>query len=178
MRDKGQLWLGGVLIFLGLLVLLDNVFVDIDFGSLFWPLIFILVGVLIIVRPRMVNPETEVGVRLFGDVRHLGEWEVNDAEYWSFIGDVKMDMREANIPIGETVLKMYGFIADFKLRVPDDVAVYVDNVGFITESRMFGKRMGGFLTPIHWKSEDYETAKKKLNIEMVNFIGGVTVIRG
>ncbi len=178
MRDKGQLWLGGVLIFLGLLILLDNIFVDIAFGSLFWPLIFILVGMLIIVRPRMVSPETEVTVRLFGDTRQMGEWDARDAEFWSFIGDVKMDMREANVPTGVTVVKLYGFIADLKIRLPEDVGVIVDNIGLITESKIFGKRMGGFLTPIDWKSEDYDSAKKKLNIEMINFIGGVTLIRG
>jgi predicted membrane protein len=176
MRDKGQLWLGGVLIFLGVLIMLDNLF-GIRFGSLFWPLVFILVGVLIIVRPRMVGPDTEVGVRLFGDVRNMGEWDVRDAEYWCFIGDVKLDMREANIPDGVTNLKMYGFITDLKMRVPQDLAVNIGNVGFITESRLFGERVGGFLTPINWKSDNYDSAKQKLNIEMVNFIGGVTLIR-
>ena len=178
MRDKGQLWMGGVLIFLGLLILLDNIFVNIDFGSLFWPLVFILVGVLIIVRPRMVSSETDVNIRLFGDTREMGEWDAHDAEYWSFIGDVKMDLREANVPAGETVVKLYGFIADLKIRLPEDVAVSVDNIALITESKIFGKKMGGLLTPIDWKSDDYDGAKKKLNIEMVNFIGGVTLFRG
>lgn len=177
MRNKGQLYLGGLLIFLGLLFVIDSLN-WIDFGDIFWPLLFIGVGLLIIMRPRMVSPDTNVEVRLIGDVRRMGSWDVKDVEFWSFIGDVKLDMRQATVSTGETVLKMYGFIGDLKILIPEGVAVSVNNLGFITESRVLGHRMGGFLTPIDWQSEDYASASKKLNIELVNFIGGVKVNRG
>ena len=177
MRGRGPYILGVFLILIGLLSLLNNL-LGIDFGKLFWPLVFIGLGLLIIFRPRMVGPDTDVGIRLFGDIRRGGDWEMKDEEYWSFIGDIKLDLTEANVPPGETKIRAYGFIGDLKLRVPEGLGVAISNMGFITESKMLDKRMGGFLTPVNWESEGYETAEKKIDIEMINFIGGVRVTKG
>lgn len=176
MRGRGQLIIGGLLIFWGLLVLLEN-FTSIDFGELFWPIVLIGIGLWMIFRPRMVGAETDVGMRLLGDIRKMGEWQVKDVEYWSFIGDIKLDFSEAQVPAGETAIRVFGFIGDLKLRVPEGIGVAISNIGFVTESSIFGRKAGGFVTPVDWKSEGYEAAEKKLNIEMVNFIGGIKASR-
>ncbi|NIS82191.1 MAG: hypothetical protein GTO14_18735 [Anaerolineales bacterium] len=176
MRGRGQLILGGFLILIGVLAVLDNL-LGIDFGDLFLPLVFIGLGLLIIFRPQMAGPDTDVGVRVFGDIRRGGDWEVKDIEYWSFIGDIKLDLTEANIPPGETRIRVYGFIGDLKLRIPEGLGVEISNVGFVTESKVLENRMGGFLTPVDWKTEGYEAAEKKIDVEMINFIGGIRVTK-
>lgn len=176
MRGRGQLIVGGLLIFWGLLVLLDNL-TGIDFGELFWPILLIGIGLWIVFRPRMVGPETDVGMRFLGDIRMMGDWQVKEVEYWSFIGDIKLDFSEAQVPAGETKIQVFGFIGDLKLRVPEDIGLAISNMGFITESRLFGRKVGGLFSPVDWKSEGYETAEKKVNIDMINFIGGVRASR-
>ena len=77
MQNRGQLILGGLLILFGALFLVSNIF-NIDFGALCWPLAIILIGVWIIVRPRMVAEDTDLRMWVFGDHYRRGEWQAKD----------------------------------------------------------------------------------------------------
>ncbi|TFH37055.1 MAG: hypothetical protein E4G99_03435 [Anaerolineales bacterium] len=177
MQKRGQLILGGALILFGVLFLISNFF-NIDFGAICWPVLIIVVGVWIIVRPRMVSEETDVHMWVFGDHNRRGEWQAKDQEIWSFIGDVNFDFTGAELGQPETHLKLYSFVADVDVTVPEDVGLSISWFGFVTEARVLGKHMGGLVTPVQYASEGYESAAKKINLEMISFVGDLKVHPG
>ncbi|HEX6303986.1 MAG TPA: hypothetical protein VFZ76_07335, partial [Anaerolineales bacterium] len=100
MRNRGQLILGGFLLFLGLVSLLSVIF-NVDLGAFCWPIGLILVGVWLLVRPRYTRTESDTFIRPIGDLHRRGTWQVADQEIWIIIGDTDLDFTEAIIPTGE-----------------------------------------------------------------------------
>jgi lia operon protein LiaF len=174
MRNRGQLFIGAVLVVFGLLSLLSTVF-HIDFGALCWPVLLIAVGVWLVFRPRLGGPDSEAEVLLLGDRRRRGEWAVRNEEFWLGIGDVELDMTQATIPPGETVLRIYGFVGDVDVFVPRVVGVAVQLNGFVIDSDVLGRDYDSFLSPVSVQSENYTTAESRLRIEMISFVADLKV---
>lgn len=175
MRNQAQLIFGGIFICIGILALLSNLF-DVDFGNFFMPALLIFIGILIIFRPRSLSPDTAFKLRFIGDIIRRGEWKVSGEEMWAFIGSLKLDMSHADIPAVETSFRVFSFIGDVRLVVPEGVGVSVSSFTFITDARIFGERFGGFFMPVDWSSNGYEEAEKKIRIERVSFLGNLRVL--
>ena len=177
MQNRSVIIFGGILIFIGLISLIGAIF-NIQFGMIFWPLVLILIGVWIIVRPRLLPKDTAFKLRLLGDIRRRGEWSLHDEEIWSFIGDIRLDMSEATVPAGEVRIRVISFIGDVNLIVPEGVGIAVSQMSFITDTRAFDQvRRSGLLLPVDWASEGYSSAEKRIHLEMVSFIGKLRVKR-
>ncbi len=176
MKKQTQILIGGALIGFGILIMMSNLF-NIDFGAICWPSFLILVGVLVIVRPRIASPGTDVRMLLFGDFHRSGEWEVMDKEIWSFVGDVDLDFTQANFPEDEVTFQLYRFVGDVDIIVPKDIGISISAMGFVTEARLEGKKRGGVLTPIRYTSENYESSIKKIHLEMISFVTDLKVVR-
>lgn len=175
MKLRGEVLVGVLLVGIGSLALLSTLF-NVDFGLICWPSFFILLGIWIIVRPRMVSEDTNVHLILLGDLNRSGEWKVADQEIWSFITDANLDFSQADVPEGETSIKMYGFIGDMDVTLPSDVGFKFHSFGFVTNAQIAGqKQTGFFLQPVQEVSSGYETATKKVNIELISFIGEVKI---
>ena len=174
MRKNGQIIVGVALIVAGLLYMLGYLF-DVSIWSFIWPLALIALGVWVIMRPRMVSEGTEVTVKLLGDVKRDGVWQVTDEEVWLLLGDVKVDMTQAEIPAGETSLCVYGLIADIKLIVPHDVGVSLMSTAFVSDVKALGQKQDRFLSPARMMSDGYETAECKIRLQVIAFIADVKV---
>ncbi len=151
MKKQTQILLGSALIGFGVLIMMSNLF-NIDVGAICWPSVLILVGVLIIVRPRIAPEGTDVRMLLFADLRRSGKWDVMDQEIWGFVGDVD-------------------------IIVPEDIGISISSMGFVTEARLDGKKRGGFMTPVRYTSDNYESAAKRIRLEMISFVADLKVIR-
>jgi lia operon protein LiaF len=174
MRNQAQFIFGGIFIVIGALALLSNIF-DVDFGSFFLPAVLIFIGFLIIFRPRSLAPDTSFRLRFLGDVIRRGEWKVSSEEIWFFLGSLKMDMSQAEIPPGESTFRVFSFLGDVRLVVPENVGVSVSSFSFITDARLMGEKFGGFIAPVDWSTSGYEAAERKIRIERVCFLGNVRV---
>ena len=169
MRNRGQLIIGAVLVALGLLSLLSTVF-HIDFGALCWPVLLIGIGVWLVLRPRLTSPDSASEVLLIGDRRRRGEWTVRNEEFWLGVGDVELDMTQAIIPPGETVLRVYAFVGDVDIFVPRAVGVAVQLNGFVIDSDVLGQDYDSFLTPVSVESDNFASAESRLRVEMISFV--------
>lgn len=174
MRNQGQLILGVLVITIGAVFLIGNI-LDVNVWTFCWPVGLIGLGVWLLVRPRMVGSDTAVRQKLIGDVRIRGDWQVADEEFWVGIGDVRLDMTDAEIPLGETRIRTFGFVGDITLRVPQDVGVSVSTSAFISEVKGLGKKRESFLTPIKAESDNYKTAERKINVDAAFFVGDVKI---
>jgi predicted membrane protein len=174
MRNQAQLIFGGIIIFIGTLALLSNLF-NVDFGGFFLPAVLILIGILIIFRPRSLSPGTGFNFRFLGDVIRKGEWKVSSEEMWFFLGSLKLDMSQADIPLGETSYRVFSFLGDVRLVIPENVGVSISSFSFITDARLLGERFSGFITPLEWSTNGYEESERKIRIERVSFLGNLRV---
>lgn len=174
MRNQGQFYLGIAIVLAGVVLLIANIF-NIDLGILCWPMAFILLGVFLIYRPKMVEPGTEMTQKFLGEVQRSGLWQVVDEEFWYFVGDIELDMVNADIPYGETKIRAIGFVGDIDIYVPGDVGVAVDSTAFVSEVGMPDSKEENFLTPVHMRTNDYKLAEKKILLQTTCFVGDIKV---
>ena len=56
------------------------------------------------------------------------------------------------------------------MLVPEGVGVSVSSTAFVTDARVLGQRQEGLLSPIRVVSDDYETAERKVRLELIFFV--------
>ncbi len=176
MHNKSQLLFGLILVVAGG-IFLSGTLLHINVWSFLWPSLLILLGVVILLRPRFVAPGMAGGFWLLGDIDRRGEWRVVDEDDWIGIGDVDFDLTQAVIPAGETKLRIAGFIGDVTLRVPQGVGVAINSSGFITDAKVFGHKQDVFLSPFHFATDDYAAAERKVRLDTTFFINDLKVQR-
>ena len=179
MENRSQVMIGIILVGVGLLLLLGRL-IDVDLGQFCWPVGLIVLGALVLLRPRMLPPDTEYTVRPFGDVRRRERWPVRNEEIWMLIGNVHLDLRAADVPSGETLIRIFGLIGDVDLLTPKDVAVKVTVGAFITDMDAPGKKEDGFLATMAWRNAAYEEerSERRLHIDLSMFIADLDVTEG
>jgi predicted membrane protein len=176
MRNTRQIFVGIAIIVIGLIALIGSVF-DVDLGRFLCPTVLILAGVWLLVRPRMASPGTAFTAKLLGDVRRSGEWQVAEEEITLGVGDIELDMARADIPSGETRIRASGFVNGVKLTVPPGVGVTVTSMAFLTEARVFDRQYTRFFAVSQFASEDYETAERKVHLDLTYFVADVKIRR-
>ncbi len=174
MQHRGQVMLGAFLVAIGLMVLLGNL-LNVNLWRLFWPLLLIAIGAWFILRPSMVEEGTSVTQRLLGDVKRSGAARMQDEEIFLLIGDVKLDLREATWPEGETRLRILGFVGDIELQVPENVGVALSSTSFVSSVRWADRKEEGLFLPLQLQSENYELARQRLRLEIVHFVSDIKV---
>jgi predicted membrane protein len=174
MKDRNQLIFGAGLILLGALVLISNLF-HVDFGMICWPTFLILAGAWMLLRPRLMREGGRFDVRIFGNIHRSGTWSVADQEHWGFITDMNLDLTQAELPEGESVIRINSFVGDIDVKVPADAALSVRANGFVTDVRFKGNRYGGFLVPVNVASEGYADASRRVRVDLACFVGDLKV---
>jgi lia operon protein LiaF len=177
MQNHGQLLVGAFLVLLGIGFLVANV-LRISFWAICFPASLILVGVLLLLRPQLFGTSSASNWYLFGDVKRSGEWAAADEEFWLLFGDTKLDFTHAQLPVGETTLRINGFIGDVDITVPSEVGISVSASGFIVDVRTPTEKIDRFLSLVNVTSPNYATAERKLHLSTIFFIGDIDVLQG
>ncbi|MFH1086125.1 MAG: cell wall-active antibiotics response protein LiaF [Chloroflexota bacterium] len=170
-----QIYLGGAIVVVGVLALIATL-TGFNPWRLFWPLVLIGLGLYFVLRPRLGGEGVAVQARLFGDVERRGRWPVQDEELWMAIGDTKLDLTEAEIPSGETRLRLFGLIGDIDLRLPADVGLAVESYGFVTAAKLLGHKQDMFLSG-RYATDGYAEAERRIHVQTGFFIADVDVQR-
>jgi hypothetical protein len=174
MRFQGQIVIGALFLIAGLLLLLGGVF-DVDVGVFCFPTGLILLGIWILLRPYLLGPDTAFRLSLFGPFRLDGEWKVTEAELWFFIGDVRLDMTAAEIPPGETPIRIFAIASDTRLLVPKGIGVSIESLAFVTDAKVLDHKKEGIVSPVQWSSDGYETAERRVRLETIGFVSDIKV---
>jgi predicted membrane protein len=176
MRIPGQLLIWGLFVIAGLVLGFGAIF-DIDVGVLCLPTVFILAGLFLLLRPYLIEPDTGIRTTILGNVRYDGSWQVTPGEIWMFVGDVRLDLSEAEIPLGETTIRLFAFVGDVRVWVPEGVGVAVDSIAFLTSSRLFGHKRESFFAPLHLRSDGYDSAERRVRLDITSFVREIRVER-
>lgn len=176
MRNQGQILIGAVLVFLGLIYIISIVF-KIDIGSICWPTALILLGVWLIWRPKLTLGGGAVNINPFCNIRRSGEWPVEPEEIWMFVGDVRLDFTQTPLPPGETAFRIFGFVGDINLVLPADAHISVSASAFLNDAKIFGKKQDTFLTTLQYTSPDDPNTDRTIRLETFFFVCDLDLIR-
>jgi predicted membrane protein len=169
MENRWQLFLGIGLVSVGAVFLLGEV-LGINFWVYCWPIALIAAGAWLLMLPRMMAPGTVIDTVIIGDLRRSGSWKVQAGEIWLGISDVELDFSQAEIPVGETTIKIKGFVCDVDVYFPLDVGVDIQSSGFVVDSTILGEDINSFLSPIQVTSERYAETERRVKLEVTGFV--------
>ncbi len=174
MRHKYQITMGVIIILFGLMILVSNL-TGIRLWSYIWPLLLIGLGIWMILRPKRFNRQSDVQFRLLGGIHHKGHWSVKDENIVSLIGDIHMDLTQADIPSGETYVELRGFVGDIDIIVPADVGISVTSSSFVTSANVFGYKQDYFLTPYEVESDNFAASERKICLNLGFFVADLNL---
>lgn len=174
MRNKGMIILGGFLLLVGLLSAISVIF-KIDLWAFCFPTALILLGVLLLIGPRIGFPYESTKIFPLAGIRRSGEWQVEPEDILTFVGDIRLDFSQVQIPMGCTSIRIVGFVGDINLYIPDDLEYAIESTAFLTSSKVMGVKRDQFFTTFQQQSIGFESADRKIKIEMLYFVNDLDV---
>ena len=91
------------------------------------------------------------------------------------IGDVDLDLTQAQVPPGETIVRVISFIGDIDLLVPSEVGVSINSYAFLTTSKFLKRKNDSFVIPQSLQSDGYLSAENQIRLEAFGFINDIKV---
>jgi hypothetical protein len=160
-------------------VLVSVIVLGMAAGGSLWklacPAALMALGGAVLVRYFMAPQEGPWDFKFLGDVRLKGKELAGDREVWVGIGDIRLDLRDTELPAGETNYRILGLIGDIEVRLPPGVGLSVDASGLINDIKILDEKHGGILAPVHFATADFESAERKVRLDMAHFIGDLKV---
>ncbi len=174
MHNRWMLYIGIAIVVWGLVTLLAAIF-QVDLGPFCLPTMLILIGLFMLLGPRMARRDARFHQGIIGDVRRYGSWTVADEEIWQVIGDVVLDLSQAEIPVGEATIRIYGFVGSVRVTLPEGVGLAAISSAVVTDARIFGEKRDAAMSTLEFTSAGYEQAERRLRLEMNYFVANLRV---
>ena len=171
MANRGQIIIGAGLVLFGAGLLVTEV-LHINFWAICWPIGLIVVGLLLLWRPPFMSEW-----RFAGNIERAGAWQVKNEDIWLFAGDVRFDLRQAEIPPGETVLRVTAFAGDVDVIAPREIGVTVSASGFAINARLGADKVERFFSTAALATPDYTNAECRVHLVALHFAGDVEIIQ-
>ncbi len=171
---RWALFVGCFLVFIGLISLVDAIW-NIDLSKYFWPLVLIVIGILMLVRPPLPWWWWNHDSRFVTETNRSGEWYAKDETINGFIGDTNLDFSQTILPDGETRYKLNGFVGDIDIRTTDSIGIKVRGNCFVSDIKILGEVSTGVMAPVEGQTNNFNTAPKKVVIEVNYFVADVKV---
>lgn len=115
--------------------------------------------------------------RTFGHVRSAAEWRVDDAVIRTVIGDINLDLRDAELPEGETELTLLCWLGTVTVRVPAHVGVDVQAQSIVGTIEALDVREEGIIRDISIQTDDFASASTRLRLRLSTVVGEILVVR-
>lgn len=169
---------GGIVAFLGLVFLNNNLeLFTLDFSlfwSLFWPVIIILIGARIIIGHK----SGESRVAIMGGIEKKGTpWKLESGNYQAILGGVELDLSSAEFTDKVITLELTAILGGIDITVPNDVAVSCQGTALFGGLEIFGRGSGGIFSNLKSSVGDATTAEKILNLNCNIILGGIEIKR-
>ena len=177
--------LGPEIIFAIMLIVVGILFLGANLGlfafswNILWPLLLILFGGWMVWRA--FSPSTfqssDVSYGFGNYVPNLGGKEIRRETLSHGFGDFKVDLSQSIIPDGESTVRVSLGFGDLQVVVPNHVACKVHaNAGF-GEAELFDQKSEGIGPTQDFRSVDYATAGRKLNLNASVGFGKACVVK-
>lgn len=173
-RNTGLIFVGVLLILFGLMSLI-SIWIDVDWFGLFCPSVLIILGIWMLLKPGQISFIGDANISFIGEIKRSGSWQPSGESFLAFIGDLDLNLVHAELSSGETHYSFTGFITDVDMSLPADVGLRISALGFISELKIQDQKQESFIAPLNWFSSDYETAERKVCLDMVGFVNEIKV---
>lgn len=184
----GLVFIGLGIVFLGNHLHWFNIEVE-SLWKFFWPLLLIVIGLNILSgpkskrkhKPKTLGPHTAQPTEsTIQDAappapKPSSTWTLKDDEYWAVFGKVDIDLRNASIPDGETVLQVTSVFGNIEVRVPVDLPVICEGTAVFGSLHLLDKEHGGIVTSVNAQQGSTEGAVKWVKINCNSVFGNVEV---
>jgi predicted membrane protein len=162
--SRSQLVMGGIILAIGLILLAERL-IGFNLWRVTWPLLLIALGVYVLLSPRY--QKGGVTLRLLGDIHRRGAWDVRDEDLWVLVGDTRLDLTQANIPLGDTTIRLYGLAGDLKVTAPPDCGVAVRTTALVLDVRTPTDKRDVLLSSYQWASPNFALAERRVLLMLV-----------
>ena len=139
-------------------------------------LLLVALGVLAILAAWRVRRFSRRLRRTIGHLRSARGLNVEDAMISTVLGDISLDLRDADLPEGETDLTLLCWVGAIHVRVPSDVGVDVSAQAIIGTMEALGRREEGLVRDIHVVSDGYESRERRLRLRLSAVVGELLVV--
>lgn len=186
MKSKTNRLVGGLIIAIGALILIDNIFGGFDFWDFIWklwPIALIILGIYIIKNQRKIRGDIESGDlasenNFFGDLDiNLSGKEVTDRHYSVLIGDIKIDLTAADFKVGDNKISASSLVGDILIKIPNKLPVKLSSRSIIGNIKFDDLRRDGFFQKLHHTDDNFGASEKKLLLTLSGLIGDSNVNR-
>jgi predicted membrane protein len=172
MNKSGQKVLAWMAIAFGGILLAANIF-QIDTDKIFFPLLLVVVGLILVFRPKSMRFVGDVSFAFASNKKLDKSWNVKNQEFWQFAGDFYIDLPAMNLPNGETDIRVVAFASEIDINLPKDIGLMIDATGFVTSIKQDGDKEENIFAGSHFKSDAYDQAKRKLRLETLGFVSEI-----
>lgn len=181
LRDVFSVTVGAYLCALGLLLLADEAgWRDIGRRGLFEAatgLFLIALGVLAVTAEARARRVRRRLSQTFGHIRSAEGWSVEDGILRTVFGDIDLDLREADLPPGETALTLLCWVGAIRLRVPAGVGLEVEAQTFVGTVDVLGRHEEGLVRDILVRTDGYEAQERRLHVRISTVVGELEVVQ-
>ncbi|MSP22842.1 MAG: hypothetical protein EXR66_07510 [Dehalococcoidia bacterium] len=172
--------LGSYMVLLGVVLLLDSTGVrSLGLTGILGAALglgLVALGVLAILAAWRVRRFSRRLRRTVGHVEAASDLRVQDGVISTVFGDITLDLRDAELPLGETELRLLSWIGTVTVRVPADVGLDVTAQSLLGSVRVLEEREDGLVNDIHVTTKGYQGRPQRLLMRLSTLVGEVTVI--
>lgn len=186
-RIGGRIIAGFIILFIGLLFLLGNIYPEFDAGRFLgrlWPLILIIIGFVIIFNRTRVNRHLSFGdgdmanAHIMGDVKlDFVSKDVGDAKISQILGDLTIDLTKGRLKSGINRVNASMIIGSTLILIPSEMPLRISARTILGDISFDGHHEGGVLPRLEHVDETYESSQSKLFITLSGVIGDMTLKR-
>lgn len=197
---SGELFFALLLLFLGGNFLAGNLgFLHISWSEIWnlWPLFLIYWGIQLLFFPhrqKKHSPDRKEGKaghwyhrrqrgdqyesNLLGEI-NIGKvpFSLESKDYWIGIGSIELNLTQAIIPEGETVLHASGLIGSINIYLPSQLPARVSGMTQLGSVELLGIKEGGFVRQTSFQSPEFENAEQRLVLDLSMVCGEIRVVR-
>ena len=164
MPKKWLIILGGILILFGAVEIL-SILLDLNISGILFSIALIVIGVLVLLRPKIGFPKQPTRLHPFGDFNRSGSWPARDEQVWMLVGDNHLDFTRAEFPTDKVTIQIFGLVGELVITLSEDTGLSLSSFGFLTESKIGTSKNSHFFTPLNYTSENYQTSPNKIRLE-------------
>lgn len=122
------------------------------------------------------DDQTFIKRSLIGEVRFTSTpFELTDMHIWNGVGDVRIDLTNAIIPEGETLIIVENVIGDVQIYMPEDLEYSIQSYVLVGDSSILQSKQGGFNQTTLLRSTDYQSGVRKVKFVLSCAVGSVKV---
>jgi lia operon protein LiaF len=166
---NGAFWIGVGGVFLSKnLGLVDW---NVSFGSLFWPLFLVWIGIQMVTK-RSGSHHIHSSI---GEMNLNQPWTLTDNTYSMWVGEITIDVSKAFIPETNSHLEVTALAGECTIIVPAELGIAVNADMLAGEINILDQCDNGVMRQTRFKSSNWDVAEKRLTIDIRMKAGEVTV---